>query len=131
MFCVLHAVPHHGHSHHHHHHHSHSEAELVVDAVSGHNHACPTSTNQNINIRAAVIHVTGDFCQSIGVLLAAILIKIKVKRSFSPRLLDKVAVDRLAKLQTGRSDLYVSLFGLGPFHHLADHARYHFHFDGR
>ena len=80
MFFVLHAVPHHGHSHHSHH--SHSEASLVVDVDSGHSHPCATSTNQNINIRAAVIHVIGDFCQSIGVLLAAILIKVKVKKHF-------------------------------------------------
>lgn len=33
---------------------------------------------QNINIRAAVIHVIGDFIQSIGVLIAAIVIKLYV-----------------------------------------------------
>lgn len=35
-------------------------------------------TKQNINIRAAVIHVIGDFIQSIGVFIAAIVIKIYV-----------------------------------------------------
>lgn len=40
----------------------------------------PTSDpKQNINIRAAVIHVIGDFIQSIGVLIAAIVIKLNVR----------------------------------------------------
>jgi zinc transporter 2 len=34
-----------------------------------------TSGHRNINIRAAIIHVIGDFIQSIGVLVAAIIIK--------------------------------------------------------
>ena len=79
MFFVLHAAPHHGHTHCHNHHHSHSEESLVVETVPGHNHTGSSLTNHNINIRSAVIHVIGDFFQSIGVLLAAILIKIKVK----------------------------------------------------
>lgn len=33
---------------------------------------------QNINLRAAVIHVIGDFVQSVGVLVAAIIIKMNV-----------------------------------------------------
>lgn len=41
---------------HHHHHHHHEEGE-------------------NLNVRAAIIHVIGDFIQSVGVLLAAIVIK--------------------------------------------------------
>lgn len=91
MFFVLHAnvcghgLPHHGHSHDHgshahlhdsNHHHSHSDDSLIVDVVSGDE---PTpSLSDNINVRAAIIHVIGDFVQSIGVLFAAILIKIKV-----------------------------------------------------
>lgn len=39
-------------------------------------------TKQNINIRAAVIHVIGDFIQSIGVFIAAIVIKIYVSNYF-------------------------------------------------
>jgi zinc transporter 2 len=34
--------------------------------------------SDNINVRAAIVHVIGDFVQSIGVLVAAILIKINV-----------------------------------------------------
>lgn len=37
-----------------------------------------SETQGNINVRAAVIHVLGDFIQSIGVLIAAIIIKINV-----------------------------------------------------
>lgn len=90
MFFVLHAnvcgqsIPHHGHSHghhHHHHNHSHSSESLIVDAVSGHAHESRLS--ENINVRAAIVHVIGDFVQSIGVLVAAILIKIKVCQSNS------------------------------------------------
>lgn len=39
--------------------------------LDNHNH----SANNNINVRAALIHVLGDFLQSIGVLLAALIIK--------------------------------------------------------
>ncbi|CAF1688768.1 unnamed protein product, partial [Didymodactylos carnosus] len=31
----------------------------------------------DINVRAAIIHVIGDFAQSVGVLVAAIVIKFK------------------------------------------------------
>jgi Co/Zn/Cd efflux system component len=84
MFFVLHAnvcgqsLPHHGHSHgdHHGHTHSHADESLSVEIASGgHNHEI---VSQNINVRAAIIHVIGDFVQSLGVLFAAILIKIKV-----------------------------------------------------
>lgn len=37
----------------------------------------------NINVRAAFIHVLGDFCQSVGVLIAAIVIKtVGVREAF-------------------------------------------------
>jgi Co/Zn/Cd efflux system component len=45
---------------------------FVVDSSShGHSH-------HNINVRAAFIHVVGDLIQSIGVLIAAIIIFFKV-----------------------------------------------------
>jgi len=87
MFFVLHSntcgdsIPHHGHSHDRNHNHSHGDESVVVDVVSGHSHeqASKQSTSpKNINVKAAIIHVIGDFVQSIGVLIAAILIKIKV-----------------------------------------------------
>jgi len=87
MFFVLHAntcghsISHHGHSHQDNHGHSHSDDLLVVDIASGHNHedvAKQSISSKNINVQAAIIHVIGDFVQSVGVLLAAILIKIKV-----------------------------------------------------
>ena len=37
----------------------------------------------NINVRAAFIHVIGDTIQSVGVLVAAYIIKYKVRFSFS------------------------------------------------
>lgn len=90
MFFILHndacslSIPHHGHSHgngHHGHSHGHENHEhesIVVDVVPGHSHEENNKSTKNINIQAAMIHVIGDFVQSIGVLLAAILIKIKV-----------------------------------------------------
>lgn len=51
---------HHDYHHHHHHHHSHN------------------LSSKSINIQAAVIHVIGDFIQSIGVFTSAIIIKFYV-----------------------------------------------------
>lgn len=53
-----------GHSHGHDHGHSHG----------GHDHGHSHGGGENINIRAAVVHVIGDMLQSIGVIIAAILI---------------------------------------------------------
>ena len=58
----------HGHSHNHSHHpHSHSH---------GHSHGHQNKEGtRNMNVRAALIHVIGDLVQSIGVLIAAFIIK--------------------------------------------------------
>lgn len=105
MFFILHinicgkSVPHHGHSHgggggHGHSHgggghgHAHGRNEdrshLTVVNVNGDDGLeatpqKPEKTTSNINVRAAIIHVIGDFVQSVGVLCAALLIKFKVK----------------------------------------------------
>uniref|UniRef100_A0A914Z7F1 Uncharacterized protein n=1 Tax=Panagrolaimus superbus TaxID=310955 RepID=A0A914Z7F1_9BILA len=75
-----------GHGHHHHggggHSHSHSHTNsnaAVTDAVDEHGHAHShgaggSGDEHNINVRAAFIHVLGDLIQSIGVLIAALLI---------------------------------------------------------
>lgn len=52
-----------GHSHHHGHGHSHDNNEQS------------STPSRNMNVRAALIHVIGDLVQSIGVLIAAIVIK--------------------------------------------------------
>ena len=46
----------------------------------GHSHfgISHSSTVENINVRAALIHVLGDFLQSIGVIIAALVIYYKV-----------------------------------------------------
>ncbi|CAF2937693.1 unnamed protein product [Rotaria sp. Silwood2] len=86
MFFVLHAdtcahaIPHHGHTHNHNHSHSHENQSLAINIESEHHHDeifKQIKSSKNINIRAAIIHVIGDFVQSMGVLVAAILIKIK------------------------------------------------------
>lgn len=43
-----------------------------------HGHSHSSSVGENINVRAAFIHVVGDFLQSIGVLVAAVVIYYKV-----------------------------------------------------
>uniref|UniRef100_A0A1I7WZI7 Zinc transporter 2 n=1 Tax=Heterorhabditis bacteriophora TaxID=37862 RepID=A0A1I7WZI7_HETBA len=42
----------------------------------GHGHSHNGGENNNVNVRAALIHVIGDLIQSIGVLIAALVIKI-------------------------------------------------------
>ena len=99
MFFVLHAnvcgktVLHHGHSHGSSHEHSHSEncqntnvhnntSASDVDIITDENQEQvlqPKKSSKNINVRAAIIHVIGDFVQSVGVLCAAIIIKFKVQ----------------------------------------------------
>ncbi|CAF1577539.1 unnamed protein product [Rotaria sp. Silwood1] len=86
MFFILHAdicthaIPHHGHTHTHNHSHSHENSPSVIHIESEHHHDATskqTKSSKNINVRAAIIHVIGDFVQSVGVLVAAIIIKFK------------------------------------------------------
>ena len=44
----------------------------------GHSHGGHKSSEENINVRAAFIHVLGDLIQSLGVLVAAFIIKFNV-----------------------------------------------------
>lgn len=75
MGCALHD---HGHGHGHgNHHHSHSprkssETSEVAESNQSHSHVA-----ENMNVRAALIHVISDFVQSCGVFLAAIVIYFK------------------------------------------------------
>jgi len=100
------SCPGHGHDHDHDHHHDHGHAhdhshndakpntkkvdksgvytELLEEGEHKHSHEHnedkkPTKkkANDNINVRAAFIHIIGDIIQSIGVLIAAIIIKIE------------------------------------------------------
>lgn len=74
----------HGHSHGHTHGHGHGHGngshktnqspdhdKIDVESVS--------NDKKNINVRAAFIHVVGDFIQSVGVLIAALVIYFKVQ----------------------------------------------------
>ena len=73
------------------HHHSHGSGEehshnhnsdrndnCVSRRISRSNSLHNSSEKQNINVRAAFIHVLGDILQSVGVLIAAYIIKFKV-----------------------------------------------------
>jgi zinc transporter 2 len=79
MFVVLHpgtcgGSTSHGHSHGSNHGHSHDTNEnLSKEDISD-----QLLPSKNINVKAAMVHVIGDFVQSIGVLIAAILIKVNV-----------------------------------------------------
>lgn len=68
----------HGHSHgghtHHHEKHSHGDKKMT-DAEAASHHAA--HDRKNINVRAAFIHVVGDFIQSMGVFIAALVIYFK------------------------------------------------------
>ena len=74
----------HGHSHgglSSNHGHSHDEES----AGHGHSHDSKGDKKKakvNINVRAAFIHVLGDLVQSVGVLIAAIIIKVQVSAGF-------------------------------------------------
>ena len=67
-----------GDEHNHHHHHLHDEEDDILGGsgsdlkLSGQEKKAPAG---NLNIRAAMIHVIGDFVQSIGVLISAVVIK--------------------------------------------------------
>merc|ERR1739848_722815 len=71
---VLHGVCHipHSHSHHSHVPEHHGDSE---DSEDGQTISDPTK-HHHINVRAALIHVLGDFLQSVGVLISSILIKV-------------------------------------------------------
>ncbi|XP_054738513.1 proton-coupled zinc antiporter SLC30A2 [Anastrepha obliqua] len=83
----------HGHSHAHAHAHSHSHASATHNdllQLNGSNtggnemkHAKKCDTAENLNLRAAMIHVIGDLIQSIGVFLASILIQFYPNAKFA------------------------------------------------
>lgn len=54
--------------------HNHSHHSHIHGHSHGHNHTEHHSQGENINIRAAFIHAMGDLIQSVGVLIAAIMI---------------------------------------------------------
>lgn len=63
----------HGHSHGGHGHGGNNDVENVIsDDFKGEH------SKRNINVRAAFIHVLGDFIQSVGVFIAALIIYFKV-----------------------------------------------------
>ena len=69
----------HGHSHGGHSHggHNHNDVE------NGHDDDLKgEQSKRNINVRAAFIHVLGDFIQSVGVFVAALVIYFKVSSNF-------------------------------------------------
>ncbi|CAD5225897.1 unnamed protein product [Bursaphelenchus okinawaensis] len=72
---------HHGHDHSHGHEHKISNVETLSEKTiksvdeEAHHHSHHHHHQENINLRAAFVHVLGDLVQSMGVLVAAIIIK--------------------------------------------------------
>jgi len=63
------------------HQHGHSHGEVMThDSESNHSHG--GGDKENINVKAAFIHVVGDFLQSIGVFIAALVIYFKPEFAF-------------------------------------------------
>ena len=54
--------------------HDHEEHQNLSETHHSHNHSHNSNAQSNLNVRAAAIHVLGDIIQSVGVLIAALLI---------------------------------------------------------
>jgi zinc transporter 2 len=65
---------HHDHDHNHDHDHDHAHSPLLDKSNESHDHGHAHGHEENINIRAAFIHVLGDMAQSVGVIIAAAVI---------------------------------------------------------
>ena len=63
--------------HQHHHSHSDSSSAHIESGHTNHRHSFEAKDKENINVKAAFIHVIGDFVQSLGVLTAALIIFFK------------------------------------------------------
>lgn len=68
-----------GHSHSHGHSHGGSHEHKTKRTISVSPSVKEHATDENVNVRAAFVHVIGDLFQSIGVLVAALIIKFKVR----------------------------------------------------
>ena len=89
MAKVLHSSP--GHSHSHSHNHNHFQTSPQESPITGDNNRQQSSMDkdslikhhhnhshmENVNIRAAFLHILGDLLQSIGVIIAAVIIVIE------------------------------------------------------
>lgn len=76
-------ISHHNHSHGGNllnHQHSHSDEAKFVP-IDDNSRQAECKSAENINVQAAFLHVLGDFIQSIGVIIAAVIIKIYVSAS--------------------------------------------------
>ena len=60
------------------HQHGHGHSHQDMSGKGGHSEARDRHQSKNINVRAAFIHVLGDFIQSIGVVIAGYIIWFKV-----------------------------------------------------
>lgn len=89
------------------HRHSH---HVQLEQRNGHN------KQHNINVRAAVIHVLGDFIQSVGVLVSALIIKFYV-RSLVSMYLGGTVTSQLVVVHIAESEHCICFYVLGTIPH--------------
>lgn len=65
---------------------------------NGHSHDDTSQQQENPSVRAAFIHVIGDFLQSLGVLVAAYILYFKVRAGDRSRRMGQGSVDHLSFL---------------------------------
>ena len=107
------------HQHSHHHHHGHNNRQRgptmagvtrEVESVGGTAEVNPNvriKKHTNINVRAAFIHVIGDLFQSIGVVVAAYIIRFKV------HILTSILLGLLHRQWNGEAGLRLSNVSIG------------------
>ncbi|RKP11741.1 cation efflux protein, partial [Piptocephalis cylindrospora] len=68
--------------HHHHHHHHHSAEEGDHEQGPSLEEGTAHAHSMNINVKAALIHVIGDLCFSLGILISSIVIVVDPTKTF-------------------------------------------------
>lgn len=69
-----------------------------------HNHS-----HENINLRAAIIHVIGDLLQSVGIIIAALIIMYEVSNQYQPSLMWHIINSHLIKHESFLEYPFVTL----------------------
>lgn len=109
----------------HHHHHSHTHMRTQ--------NANNNLVTKSINIQAAVIHVIGDFIQSIGVFTSAVIIKFFVSITFR---IDAIYIDLCCFMhfaaagKSRRSNMHLRIFNYCNYHNCQTNERLHYGYSG-
>lgn len=104
--------------------HGHGHKSVENGGAHGHSH------DVNINVRAALIHVIGDFIQSLGVFIAAIVIYYKVPFRINRQTIKLVSFNPFdwywipARMEHRRSHMHVLLLWSGADYDNGNHEGY-------